>query len=93
MGKGSAKYAERENLASSELEGMPLEADKYLVGVHVHEAETFGAWGFALDQTDVLLIQIGKGIQALQDGLHRGGGLHVLDDHSLRETQGDTWTC
>ena len=76
------------NRASSELEGMTLEVNPYLVGVHVHEAETFGAWCFALDQTDVLLIQIGKGIKALQDGLHCGGGLHVLDDHGLRETQG-----
>lgn len=59
---------------------------RYLVGVHVHEAEALGSGGFALDQANVSFIQICKRIQSLQDGLDGGGGLHIFNDHSWTKT-------
>lgn len=52
--------------------------------VHVNEAEAFGTRGFASNQTDVPLIQVGEGVQGFQDGLHCCGGLHILYDHGCR---------
>lgn len=50
--------------------------------VHVYKAEAFvAAVRFAADQANVPLVQVGEGVQRLQDHLHGGGVLQVLDDH------------
>lgn len=62
------------------------EALRYLVGVHVHEAEALGPWRFALNQTNISFIQICKRVQGLQDRLNGGGGLHIFYYHSCIKT-------
>lgn len=42
----------------------------YLMRVHVNKAEALGSWGLRFDQADISFIQIGKGVQGLQDGIH-----------------------
>lgn len=49
--------------------------------VHVYKAEAFASGRFATDQSDVPLIQVGIGIQCLQNHLNSGGVLQIFNDH------------
>ena len=53
----------------------------YLMRVHVYKAEAFASGRFATDQSDVPLIQVGIGIQCLQNHLNSGGVLQIFNDH------------
>lgn len=49
---------------------MHLQRFGYLVRVHVDKAEALGSRRLRFDQTDISFIQIGEGVQGLEDGIH-----------------------
>lgn len=38
--------------------------------VHVDKAEALGSWRLRFDQPDISFIQVGEGVQGLEDGVH-----------------------